>query len=61
MLKSQFPILLLVLSVMLNKIVNFFRSLFLSCILGHEYIPVPRRDVKRNALKFESLARQIHV
>lgn len=35
MLNSPCPILLLVASVMLNKIVYFFSPLFLSCIYGH--------------------------
>lgn len=60
-LKPPFPILLLVLSELLNKTVNFFRHLFLSCILGLEYVPVLKRDLKINALKFESLAQQTHV
>lgn len=55
MLKSLFPILLLVLSVMLNKTANFFRSLFFGCILGHEYVALLRRDAKRCALRFEYL------
>lgn len=52
MLKSLFPTLLLVLSVLLNKTAKFCRSLF-GCILGHEY-DILGRDMK-SALRTEYL------
>lgn len=52
MLKSLFLLLLLlVLSVMLNKTVNFLKSLFFGCILGDEYVLVLRRDIKKKFLE----------
>lgn len=47
MLRSPFASLLLGLSVMLNKTVNFFGVCSSAVFLGHDYVPVPRRDVKK--------------